>query len=105
VCWAKFLKSRKICAILQFAAAIRFAVTAAGSVVIVTIASSSKTRRRPMSHLNEIAARHRPDRWTDIIFVVGAVLLTALSVGSVTTKAAGRVWTVTVLESNLEVVR
>ena len=58
-----------------------------------------------MSHLNQIAARHRPDLWTDILFIVGAVLLTALSIGSITSKAAGPVWTVTVLESNLEVGR
>ena len=62
-----------------------------------------------MSHLNEIAERHRPDRWTDFIFIVGAVLLTALSIGSLTSKAAGSVsehqWTLTVLESNLEVTR
>jgi hypothetical protein len=60
-----------------------------------------------MSHLNEIAERHRPDRWTDIIFIVGAVLLTALSIGSLTSKAAGSVsehqWTLTVLESGFEV--
>jgi hypothetical protein len=62
-----------------------------------------------MTHLNQIASRHRPDRWTDIIFIVGAVLLTALSIGSLTTKARGpvtdRPWTLTVLESNLEVSR
>ena len=60
-----------------------------------------------MSHLNEIAERHRPDRWTDIIFIVGAVLLTALSIGSLTSKAAGSApehpWTLTVLESGFEV--
>jgi hypothetical protein len=60
-----------------------------------------------MSHLNEIAARHRPDRWTDIIFIVGAVLLTALSIGSLTSKAVGSVsdrpWTLTVLEGKFEV--
>lgn len=57
-------------------------------------------------HLQEIAERHRPDRWTDLVFIVGAALLTALSIGSVTSKAAGSVsqreWTVTVLESPLE---
>jgi hypothetical protein len=62
-----------------------------------------------MRHLNQIAARHRPDRWKDIIFIMGAVLLTALSIGSLTSKAAGsapeRPWTLTVLESNLEVAR
>jgi len=60
-----------------------------------------------MSHLTEIAERHRPDRWTDIIFIVGAVLLTALSIGSLTSKAAGSApehqWTLTVLESGFEV--
>jgi hypothetical protein len=60
-----------------------------------------------MSHLNRIAARHRPDRWADVIFITAAVLLAALSVGSLTSKAAGRVpereWTLTVFESNLEV--
>jgi hypothetical protein len=60
-----------------------------------------------MSHLTQIAERHRPDRRRDIIFVVGALLLTALSIGSLTTQAAGRVadrpWTVTVIESGLEI--
>ena len=62
-----------------------------------------------MSHLNEIAARHRPDRRRDILFVVGAVLLTALSIASVTSKVVGSTsghqWTLTVLESGFEVVR
>ena len=62
-----------------------------------------------MSHLNRIATRHRPDRWTDIIFIMTAVLLAALSIGSLTSKAAGPVpeheWTLTVFESNLEVGR
>jgi hypothetical protein len=62
-----------------------------------------------MSYLNQIAARHRPDRWTDVIFVVAAVLLTALSIGSLTSKAVGAApehqWTLTVFESNLEVGR
>ena len=60
-----------------------------------------------MSHLNEIEARHRPDRKRDIIFIVGAVLLTALSIGSLTSGAAGSVsehaWTLQVVESSLEV--
>lgn len=60
-----------------------------------------------MSHLNRIAARHRPDRWTDTLFIMAAVLLAALSIGSLTSKAAGpppdHAWTLTVLESNLEV--
>ena len=57
-----------------------------------------------MSHLTQIEERHRPDRWRDMIFIVGALLLTALSVGSLTTKAAaGPAWTVTVIESGLEI--
>lgn len=69
-----------------------------------------------MSHLQQIAQRHRPDRWTDLIFVVGAVLLTGLSIGGLTSShprdaaAASRAhharaWTLVVVESNLEVVR
>lgn len=56
-----------------------------------------------MSHLAQIEERHRPDHWRDIIFIVGALLLTALSIGSLTTKAAGPVWSVTVIESGLEI--
>jgi hypothetical protein len=62
-----------------------------------------------MSNLQRIEQRHRPDAWRDIIFLAGATLLVALSLGSVTTRAAGAVhereWTVTVLESALEVSR
>lgn len=44
-----------------------------------------------MSDLKEIVkTRHGRDRWKDAIFIAGAVLLTALSIGSVTSKAAGR---------------
>jgi len=56
-----------------------------------------------MSHLTQIEERHRPDRRRDMIFIVGALLLTALSIGSLTTKAAGPAWTVTVIESSLEI--
>jgi len=62
-----------------------------------------------MSHLTEIEERHRPDRWRDIIFIVGAVLLTALSIGSLTSQAAGAIpehqWTLQVFDSGLEVMR
>ena len=62
-----------------------------------------------MSNLERIEERHRPDRWRDIIFVMAAALLTALSIGSLTSRAAGpvaeRQWTLTVLESNIEVSR
>jgi hypothetical protein len=62
-----------------------------------------------MSILQRIEQRHRPDRWRDVIFIMAAALLAALSIGSLTTKAAGSVsehkWTLTVLESNIEVNR
>jgi hypothetical protein len=60
-----------------------------------------------MSHLTQIEERHRPDRWRDTIFIVGALLLAALSIGSLTSKAVGpaaeRPWSVTVIESALEI--
>ncbi|HEX3758903.1 MAG TPA: hypothetical protein VHW23_09365 [Kofleriaceae bacterium] len=44
-----------------------------------------------------------------MIFIVGALLLTALSVGSLTSKAAGRAserpWSLTVIESGFEIAR
>ena len=62
-----------------------------------------------MSTLNEIAHRHGRDRWKDLVFVAAAVVLTALSIGSVTSKAAGTAavptGSVTVIESNLEILR
>jgi hypothetical protein len=62
-----------------------------------------------MINLQQIEQRHRPDRRRDIIFLAAAFLLTALSVGSVTSKAAGSVaqhqWTLTVLESDVEISR
>jgi hypothetical protein len=62
-----------------------------------------------MSNLNEIANRHGRDRWKDALFIAAAVLLTALSLGSLTSKAAGKPheneWKVTVIESNLEIGR
>ncbi|HSD87340.1 MAG TPA: hypothetical protein VLB44_07485 [Kofleriaceae bacterium] len=62
-----------------------------------------------MSNLNEIVGRHGRDRWKDAVFIFAAVLLTAVSIGSVTSKAAGKPhqWNgkVTVIESNLEVGR
>lgn len=60
-----------------------------------------------MSTLKEIAQRHGRDRWKDALFIGAAVLLTALSIGSVTSKAAGSVAVpngqVTVVFSDLEV--
>lgn len=62
-----------------------------------------------MDTLYWIELRHRADRWRDMIFIAGAVLLTALSIGSVTSKAAGSVspheWTLTVVEGDIEVIR
>jgi hypothetical protein len=42
-----------------------------------------------MSTLKDIAQRHGRDRWKDALFIGVAVLLTALSIGSVTSKAVG----------------
>lgn len=62
-----------------------------------------------MGNLQQIAQRHRPDRWRDLIFVAAAILLTALSIASLTSKVVGSVsahaWTLTVLEGDLEVSR
>jgi hypothetical protein len=62
-----------------------------------------------MSNLQQIEQRHRRDRRRDIVFVAAALLLTALSIGSLTSKAAGSVaehkWTLTVIESDVEVGR
>lgn len=62
-----------------------------------------------MSNLNEITHRHSNDRWKDALFILVAVLLTALSISSVTSQAAGKgrhlEGKVTVIESNLEVGR
>ena len=60
-----------------------------------------------MSDLKEIEVRHTHDHLRDAVFIIGAVLLTALSIGSLTSKAAGTApehqWTLTVLESGFEV--
>jgi hypothetical protein len=62
-----------------------------------------------MSNLNEIAVRHGRDRWKDAVFICAALLLTALSIGSVTSKAAGKPsehqWKVTVTDGPMELVR
>ena len=43
-----------------------------------------------MSNLKEtIKIRHGRDRWMDAVFICGAVLMTALALGSVTKKAQG----------------
>ena len=66
-----------------------------------------------MSNLNGIKERHGRDRWKDAGFIAAAVLLTALAIGSVTSKAAGKPgdhrWSgrdrLTVVESPVEIQR
>lgn len=62
-----------------------------------------------MSNLNEIVGRHGRDRWKDALFIFAAVVLTAVSIGSVTSKAAGKPHQykgqLTVIESGLEIGR
>ena len=57
-----------------------------------------------MSNLKEtIKNRHGRDRWKDAVFICGAVLMTALAIGSVTKKAQGHStqhqYTLTVVEN------
>jgi hypothetical protein len=51
-----------------------------------------------MRHLKEIALRHARDRWLDILFIGGALLLTAISIGATTSQAVGdpveHIWSV-----------
>ncbi len=47
------------------------------------------TSRNSSMNLGEIETRHSRDGWKDAVFVLLAVILTALSIGSVTSKAAG----------------
>jgi hypothetical protein len=61
-------------------------------------------------NLNGIKQRHLWDRWKDATFIGLAVLITALSLGSVTSKARGSVttdtaWSVTLQDSNQTIVR
>lgn len=61
--------------------------------------------------LKQIEVRHLWDRWKDASFIAVAVLLTALSIGAVTSKAVGtplsRHWTLSVIDgqTNLELGR
>jgi hypothetical protein len=43
-----------------------------------------------MSNFKDIATRHLKDRWKDALFIGAAVLLTALAIGSVTSKGVGK---------------
>ena len=62
-----------------------------------------------MRNLAEIEQRHGKDRWLDAGFILVAVLLIAISVGALAAKNEGkasrRIWTVTVIESPMEVVQ
>jgi hypothetical protein len=65
-----------------------------------------------MSNLNEIKQRHGRDRWKDAVFIAAAVLLTAVSIGSVTSKGTAgkptdRTWSVKVVDpaSHIEIGR
>jgi hypothetical protein len=64
-----------------------------------------------MSNLSQIANRHVRDHWRDALFIAAALLLMAISIGSVTSKAAkaddrsDNGWSVSVVESNLEIGR
>jgi hypothetical protein len=44
-----------------------------------------------MDNLNEVPKRHKRDRWKDAVFIAGAVLLTAVAIGSVTNRG-GPLW-------------
>lgn len=62
-----------------------------------------------MSRLAEIEHRHRFDAWSDAFFLVVAVLLLALSIAGLTSRAAGkplaREWTLTVVEGPVEILK
>jgi hypothetical protein len=62
-----------------------------------------------MSNLKEIQNRHGWDRWKDVAFICAALLMIALALGAVTTRAAGKPptheWGVTVLETPVEIAR
>lgn len=60
-----------------------------------------------MNNLTQIERRHVRDSWKDAIFIIVAALLIAVSIGAVTSKAAGKpfkhVWTLTVTEGSAEI--
>lgn len=55
-----------------------------------------------MSNLKQIARRHGRDRWKDLIFIAGALLLTGLAIGATTSKGVGKpmehTWTIQVVD-------
>ena len=63
-----------------------------------------------MSNLGQIVNRHLRDHWRDALFIAAAVLLLAISVGSVTSKVAAnpaeKQWNAeTVVNPNVELAR
>jgi hypothetical protein len=51
-----------------------------------------------MSSLDDITTRRGPDRWKDALFIGVAVILTALSIGSVAKRTTRPQWSLTVIE-------
>ena len=62
-----------------------------------------------MTNLTQIERRHRRDRLKDAGFVLIAGMLIALSVGAVSSMAAGKpirhMWSLTVVESPVEIAK
>lgn len=52
-----------------------------------------------MSNLTQIADHQRRSRWRDAAFIVAAVVLTALSIGSVAHRTKAPTWSLTVIEN------
>ena len=70
--------------------------------------TSEATEAPTRSSLQQIEFRRTRDRWRDVVFIAGALLLTALSIGAVTSQAVGKAssnWSVRVIESAPEIVR
>lgn len=63
---------------------------------------SNRPEERPS--LKDIEVRHGWDRWKDASFIAVAVLLTALSIGAVTSQAVGKsipkTWSLSVVETD-----
>jgi hypothetical protein len=62
-----------------------------------------------MSDLKDIEKRHGKDPLRDALFIIGALLLTAISIGSVTSKVAGhpqqKQWKLTVVDNPADLVQ
>jgi hypothetical protein len=57
------------------------------------------TKEDGMSNLEDIRTRRGPDRWKDAVFIGVALILTALSIGSVARRTARPQWSLTVIEN------